>query len=107
MLALLLLVAPACTTDGGVTDASLEELTAQQESWDGRRVRASGVLRRFDEPLHYWIEDRDLNRVELVPVDGLDEMVGRTVRVEGTFSFDDDRGRRIEVEELLAPTTAN
>lgn len=107
VLALLLLVVPACTTDSGVTEASLEELTVQQESWDGRRVRAGGVLRTFDEPLHYWIEDEDLNRVELVPVDGLDELVGRTVRVEGTFSFDDQRGRRIEVEELLEPTTAD
>ena len=106
-LVVVLLVGGACTTDRGPTAASLEELTRHQEAWDGRQVRAEGVLRSFDEPLHYWIEDRDLNRVELVPPDGLDALLGRTVRVEGTFRFDDDRGRRIEIDEILETGPAN
>lgn len=90
----------ACGTGGGTVDASLAELVTEQERFHGSTVRAEGVLRTHDEPRHYWIEDADLNRVELVPPEAVAPHVGAWIRVEGTFTFRDDEGRRIEVEDL-------
>lgn len=78
----------------------LATLATEQEQWDGRSVRARGVVRSFDEPLHFWIEDAAASRVELVPHDGLEDLVGLTVDVVGPFSFEEGEGRRITVEEL-------
>lgn len=102
LVAVLALPASACTWAAGTRDASLAELTQQQESWDGQRTRVQGMLRSFDDPVHYWIEDEDLNRLELVPHDGLEPLVGARIQVEGVFTFKETEGRRIQVEELTA-----
>lgn len=106
---LVLLAACASTAE-----VSLASLNANQLRWDGEQVRTEGVVATFDEPRHYWIEDDAPNRVELVegddPLEGLDELVGATVLVEGRFTFRDDEGRRISVDRLEvvepAPTAA-
>lgn len=84
----------------GPTDVALEELVAEQESYDGQVVRTVGVVRSHDEPLHYWIEDDHPNRVELVPHEAAEPFLGEHVRVLGPFSYSPDRGRWIDVEEI-------
>lgn len=79
----------------------LDVLLAQQDSFEGRRIRTTGVLREFEDPHHVWIEDAGLNRVELRPPERLEGHVGQVVEVVGRFSYAPDRGRRIEVEAVL------
>ncbi len=98
-LVVVLLVAVAgCST--GYTAVSLEALADEQEAWDGRLVEVTGTVGSVDDPLHYWVEDGATHRVGLVPGEGLDAYVGRTVTVRGRFTFRDDEGRRILVDEL-------
>jgi hypothetical protein len=78
----------------------LAELASEQEAWDGREVVVHGTVRSFDDPLHYWVEDADAHRVELVPHDGLDVLVGHEVVVEGRFTFREGEGRRLQVARL-------
>ena len=59
-----------------------------------------GVVRRFEDPLHYWVEDQDLNRVELFPHDAVAEYLGEQVRVSGTFRLGERGGRRLTVTRL-------
>lgn len=84
----------------GPNEVTLEELTVEQESYDGQLVTARGVVRTFDDPRHYWIEDVDLNRVEIVPQEEISPYLGEEVRVVGRFTFRNDEGRRITVEEV-------
>jgi hypothetical protein len=98
--ALVLLVLTACAGGGGTSAVTLEELVAEQERFDGERVIVEGVLREYDDPRHYWIEDAVPNRVELEPHDAVEDLVGRELRVVGEFSYRDDRGRVITVEEV-------
>lgn len=79
----------------------LDVLVAQQDSFDGRRVRTTGTLREFDDPHHVWIEDAGLNRIELRPSERFEGQTGQVVEVVGRFSYASDRGRRIEVESVL------
>lgn len=92
------LLAAACS--GGVAEVTLADLTTGQESYDGRLVRTEGIVRAFDDPRHFWIEDTDLNRVEVQPPGSVEPHLGERVRVEGRFTFRDDEGRRIAVEAL-------
>lgn len=66
-------------------------------------VRTRGVVRTFEGPRHYWVEDDRLNRVALEPDELVAPLVGQEVRVVGRFDFDDRKGRIIEIEEI-APT---
>lgn len=107
VLAVLSVPLAACAS---TAEVSLASLNANQLRWDGEQVRTEGVVATFDEPRHYWIEDDAPNRVELVegsdPLEGLDELVGATVLVEGRFTFRDDEGRRISVDRLEVVTPA-
>lgn len=88
---------------GGPDDPSsvtLAELVAEQDRYDGQLVETEGTVRTYDRPRHYWIEDEAVNRVELVPAEAAADHVGARVRVEGRFTFRDDEGRRITVEQL-------
>ena len=84
------------------TDLTLLQLARQQIAYDGRKVTTEGILRTHPSPRHYWIEDADLNRVELEHAAALQQWVGARVRVQGRFRYADDRGRRIEVEQIVA-----
>jgi hypothetical protein len=99
-LALLFLAGCGSTEDGEPTPVTLVELAEDQEGHHGDLVVTEGVVRSFDEPLHYWIEDDDQHRVELVPMELIEPHLGDEIRVTGRFTFRDDEGRRIEVDEL-------
>ena len=97
----MLLSTVACV---GATDAAqpatLAELVADPERFDARRVIAEGIVRRHDDPLHTWLEDAEVNRVELEPSDAVVELVGSTIRVTGVFRAPGEEGRAIEVEDV-------
>lgn len=101
LVATALLLSGCSARSSGPFDVTLAALTEQQDAWIGRSVRTEGVVRTFDAPRHYWIEDPDLNRVELLPMDLVADLVGSTVRVTGQFTFRDDQGRQIHVEEVV------
>lgn len=98
LVAVVALLAAAC--GGGIAEVTLAELTTDQEGYDGRFVRVEGIVRAFEDPPHAWIEDAELNRVELQPLGSVEPHVGERIRVEGRFTFRDDEGRRIVVEDL-------
>jgi hypothetical protein len=99
LLAALLLGCAGGDADGPV-ETALVELAEDQEGFDGRMVTTEGVVRTWDDPRHYWIEDADQHRVELDPQDLIAPHLGDEVRVTGRFTFRDDEGRRIAVDEL-------
>jgi hypothetical protein len=100
LLAAALAVGCGSTAPDVPTDVALVELVEDQEGYDGEVVTAEGVVRTYDSPRHHWIEDADQNRVELEPQDLVAPHVGDEIRVTGRYSFRDDRGRLIEVDDL-------
>jgi hypothetical protein len=87
-------------SDGPPESVALAELVTEQDRYDGEQVVVDGVVRTYHDPVHHWIEDADLNRVELFPQAEVDPHVGDRVRVTGRFRFRDDEGRRIDVDDL-------
>lgn len=83
-----------------VVERSLSQLVNQQQDYDGRVVRVQGTLRSHPSPLHYWVEDDALHRVEISPTKGVTELLGETVWVEGVFHYQRDSGRKITVRQL-------
>lgn len=104
VVAALVLTALVLTACGLVTTGpravTLAELAADQDRYDGTVVSTEGVVRSFDDPLHYWLEDEDVNRVELVPHDEVAPLLGEEVRVVGEFTFSQDQGRLITVDRI-------
>jgi hypothetical protein len=82
------------------TSVTLAELVEDQHGYDGDLVTVEGTVRSYDAPLHHWIEDVDQHRVELEPQDLVAAHVGDLIRVTGRYSFREDRGRLIEVDDL-------
>lgn len=85
---------------GDVVEVPLADLVEDHEAFDGETVATTGVVRTYDEPRHYWIEDEVPNRVELVPEDAVAPHLGDQVRITGRFTFRGDEGRRITVDDL-------
>ena len=81
---------------------TLSALTEVQKDFDGKQVIVSGILRKFDTPRHYWIENDALDRVALEGTINLAPLVSQMVTVRGMFRYDSEAGRRIEVDELVA-----
>ena len=82
---------------------TLSALTEVQKDFDGKQVIVSGILRTFDTPRHYWIENDALDRVALLEgTINLAPLVSQTVTVRGMFRYDSEAGRRIEVDEFVA-----
>ena len=81
---------------------TLSALAEVQKDFDGKQVIVSGILRTFDTPRHYWIENDVLDRVALEGTINLLPLVSQTVTVRGTFRYDSEAGRRIEVDEFVA-----
>lgn len=79
---------------------SLAELIAEQDAYDASTVIAEGTVQTYDQPRHYWIEDAEQHRVELFPHEVVEDLVGQRIRVTGRFTFRDDRGRGIDVDDL-------
>jgi hypothetical protein len=100
-----LLVASVLVGCGGTTSpapgpVTLAELVEDQHGFDGETVTVEGIVRSYDAPLHHWVEDADQHRVELEPQDLVAPHVGDRIRVTGRYTFRDDRGRLIEIDDL-------
>lgn len=101
MVVLALLALTACSDrEEKVRQATLAVLVNQAEQLDGSRVATQGVVRHFEDPLHYWIEDEDLNRVEIFPHERIAPHLGETVRVVGVFEYSSAEGRRVTLESV-------
>lgn len=88
------------STPSTPTAVTLAELVADQDGYHGDVVTVEGTVRSYDAPRHHWIEDPDQHRVELEPQDLVQPHVGASIRVTGRYSFRDDRGRLIEIDDL-------
>ncbi len=97
---MLMLALVGCGGDPGTSEVPLAVLAGNAEVHDGSRVITEGVVNAFEEPLHYWIEDEDLNRVELFPHEMIAPHLGQRVRVEGQFAFSREEGRRLTIEAV-------
>lgn len=73
----------------------LPMLVNNPADFDDRKIVTQGVVRHFNDPLHYWIEDEYLNRVEIFPHQEIAPYLGETVEVEGQFHFSPHEGRRL------------
>lgn len=89
-----------CGGEAPVTEVPLPVLADNPAAHDDSRVATQGVVRRFEAPLHYWIEDEDLNRVEIFPHERIAPFLGEAVRVEGRFRFSTSEGRRLTLESV-------
>lgn len=81
-------------------DIPLATLVAQQAEYDGQTLSTHGIVRTFDEPRHYWIEDDELNRVAIEPDEAISDYVGERVRVTGDYRADRKTGRVLEAAEV-------
>lgn len=97
---LVALLLAGCGREEGPAEVPLPVLANNPAAHDDRRVVTRGVVRRFEEPLHYWIEDADLHRVEIFPRELIAPYLGETVRVEGRFRFSREQGRRLTLERV-------
>jgi hypothetical protein len=100
---LITLVACMIAACGGANDAievPLATLAAEPRHFDGRTVATIGIVRGIAEPRHYWIEDADFNRVQLVPDDVAAPYLDRTVRVAGRFELGERGLRRLHVRDI-------
>lgn len=79
---------------------SLQVLADNQQQVSGQHVITEGVVRGFDDPEHYWLEDSAMNRVAVHPQYLLADKVGERVQVRGQFHADRERGRWIDAREL-------
>ncbi|MBB3190990.1 hypothetical protein [Halomonas cerina] len=89
-----------CSGGDNLSEVPLPVLANHPEAHDGNRVATQGVVRHFEAPLHYWIEDEDLHRVEIFPHEAIAPYLGEAVRVEGRFRFSRDTGRRLTLERV-------
>lgn len=99
------LLVGACNDESDPVRATPAELVANQESYHGRVVQTSGVVRRFGEAegatrVHYVVEDEEANRVALVPNAVAERYTGQEVLVVGSFRFHEEEGRSIEIEHI-------
>ncbi len=100
MVALVLLLA-ACG-GGGIRDVTLGELVADEGEFSGDQVRLRGTAVRFENPEHFVVEDERSNRVQITPLEDIAPFDGMLVEVTGRFTFSEDRGRLLELEEVEA-----
>lgn len=98
LLATLVLV--GCSDVEKPNQVSLAMLAESPAMFDNSQVMTRGIVRRFEAPLHYWIEDEGLNRVEIFPQDRVALFLGETVLVEGNFRFSYTEGRRLTLTKI-------
>lgn len=97
-----LLMLSACGASDSVSQVPLPVLASNPVAYDGDLVATQGVVRHFEDPLHYWIEDEDLHRVEIFPHDMIEPHLGSVVRVVGRFSFSPSEGRKLVLESVAS-----
>ncbi len=100
MLVACLLVLAGCGGESTPTRLELADLARFTEQYDGERVSTTGHVRTHPDPVHYWLEDEDLNRVAVHPDSAVEELVGERVRVIGRFRYSRETGRAIEADEV-------
>lgn len=94
------LFVPGCGDSAQIT-TDLSALSNAQQDFNGQKVIVSGILRTFDSPRHFWIENHSYDRVALHGVGDLAPLLGQQVEVRGRFFYDRESGRRIQVEALF------
>lgn len=80
-------------------ELALHVIVMEAQSLDGHLVKTAGVVRRFEDPLHYWIEDGMRNRIGLEGQD-LHLYLEQDVIVLGVFRIQAERGRYIEISQI-------
>jgi len=100
ILGLMLLVMAGCGGESPAQEVRLLDLVRQVERFDGERIVTAGIVRSHPDPEHYWIEDEELNRVEIRPGERIAAHLGDRVQVTGRFSYAPDAGRVIEAEAV-------
>lgn len=93
---------------GGPRAVPLDELAANPDAFDGQQISTVGRVRPIEDETdpgarHFVLEDKDFNRVLLLPADQAEEHAGAFVRVVGRFAFDETTGRRLDIEEIERP----
>lgn len=83
-----------------VLEVPIAKLVAEPERFHGHVLVVEGIVQRFDDPLHHWLEDAQQNRVGIIPEALLHDVVGQTVRVRGRFTASKEQGRRIQLHQL-------
>lgn len=94
------LVLGSCDDIETPREVSLAMLTENATDFDNSQVITRGIVRRFEEPLHYWIEDEDLNRVGIFPQEQVAHYWGEAILVEGLFRFSATEGRRLSLTRI-------
>jgi hypothetical protein len=99
-------LALAACAPGAPQEVTLAELALAAADYDGETVETEGTVREFtpedDDALehHFAVEDEEQNRVQVIPHHLVETRVDEYVRVVGTFTFDEEVGRLIEIEEI-------
>lgn len=91
----------ACGSQAEAYNVTLADLVRFADRYDGQRVSTAGRVRTTADPRHYWIEDDELNRVAIRPMDRVDQLVGQRVRVTGQFRYSRESGRLIRADQLI------
>lgn len=89
------LILLGCSENQKLKQVSLSMLANSNANYNNTQVITSGRVRRFEDPLHYWIEDENLNRVEILPYESVSPFLGQMVLVQGRFSFSASEGRKL------------
>ena len=84
-----------------VLEVPIAKLADEPERFHGHVLVVEGLVQRFDDPLHHWLEDKQQNRVGIIPDELLHDLVGQQVRVRGRFTAYPQQGRRIQVHQLI------
>jgi len=89
-----------CAKKEPAREVSLSVLEDSPAEFNNSQVTTNGKVRHFETPMHYWIEDESLNRVEVVPHDKVGPYLGQFVVVTGEFRFSATTGRSIILSEI-------
>lgn len=74
----------------------------EQDQFLGAEVRTRGTVRRFVDARgpYFVLEDLEQDRVELLPASLIMPYLGARIAVDGRFGLDDQVGRFIRVERV-------
>lgn len=95
----MLMLLTACNKT--TAEIPLAMLVEQQAEYNGQTLTTTGIVRTFDIPRHYWIEDDNLNRVAIEPDEAVSGKVGKRVRVTGHYRASRETGRVLEATEVI------
>ncbi len=98
---LLLSVALSGCSDERVSEVTLDQLVGAPATFDGERVRTSGIVQGLDDPEHYWIETSPRNRLAVEPKSAVVDHIGESVVVVGRFTWHPEQGRQLQLQSVL------